>query len=474
MLLSAPSVEFLRGQEAEVVALGDRRELFVDRYMIDTLISARLRLHRPHRENIALKFDQPWEGVFSGVVAVMKDSQICRMYYRGLPDVSTPEYSSAVVCYAESKDGIVWTKPNLGIYEVNGTRDNNVVLANDEPFTSNFTPFVDRKPGVPPGQRLKALAGNMRTGLVVFVSADGIHWTRLRAEPVLTDGIFDSQNIAFWSESEQQYVCYFRTWTGEGYTGFRTVSRSTSKDFLRWTKPMEMEYGDTQREHIYTNGTHPYYRAPHIYLSFVKRFFPDKAALSPKEAAKLVDNPKYRIASSDAVLMSTRGGNHYDRTFMEAFMRPGPGLRDWVSRDNTPAPYIVPANDRELYIYRLSYYAQPSSHVIRYSLRVDGFVSVSAPYAGGELLTRPFTFTGRELEVNFASSPAGGIRIEVQDANGNPFPGYSLEECPVMIGDQIERVVIWEEGSDMSRLAGETIRLRFVMKDADLYSFRFR
>ncbi|MGB5872268.1 MAG: hypothetical protein WBH56_00935, partial [Bacteroidota bacterium] len=294
------------------------------------------------------------------------------------------------------------------------------------------------------------------------------------AEPLMTDGMFDSQNIAFWSESEDRYVCYFRTWTGEGYSGFRTVTRSTSRDFLAWTKPVEMGYGGTPAEHIYTNGTHPYYRAPHIYLSFAKRFFPEKAALPPEEAEKLVENPNYRVASSDAVIMSSRGGNQYDRTFMEAYIRPGAGLRDWVSRDNTPAPYVVPANERELYIYRISHYAQSSSHLTRYSLRIDGFVSVQFPYEGGELITRPFTFDGEELEMNFASSAAGGVRVEIQKADGTPRPGYELNRCPEMIGDEIERIVVWKKGSDLGELAGKTIRLRFEMRDADLFSFRFR
>src|SRR5205823_4118345 len=119
--------------------------------------------------------------------------------------------------------------------------------------------------------------------------------------------------------------------------------------------------------HLYTNGTHPYYRAPHIYVALAKRFFPTKAALSPEEARTLVSNPGYRVASSDSIFMSTRGGNHYERAFMEAFIRPGPYHEDWVSRDNTPALGVVPANERTMFIYRMSHYAQPSSHVSRYS-----------------------------------------------------------------------------------------------------------
>ena len=472
LAVPGPASHTLRAQEP--VDIGDRRELFVDRYLIDTLIHATLELHHPHREGTALRFDLPWEGPFSGYVAVLQDSGLYRMYYRGLPRVSTDEVSPAVVCYAESRDGIEWTKPQLGLYEIAGTRDNNVVLAHAPPFCSNFTPFVDARPGVLPDERFKALAGNDSTGLVAFVSSDGIHWRRLRDEPLLRDGMFDSQNVAFWSEHEQCYVCYFRTWTGEGYTGFRTISRSTSTDFLTWTKTVPMTFGNTPQEHLYTNATVPYARAPHIYLSFPKRFFPDKAALSDSEAQTLVENPKYRVASSDGVFMTSRGGNSYDRMFMESFIPPGPDVRDWVARDNTPALGIVQGNERELYLYRMSHYAQASSHVTRYSLRVDGFVSVRAPYTGGELLTRPIVFSGNELEINFASSPAGGVRVEMTDLAGVPIPGYSLGECPEMIGDRIQKVVTWENGSDVSGLLGTPIRLRFVLRDAELFSLRFK
>ena len=464
--------ETLRAEDP--VDLGDRRELFVDRYLIDTLINATLVLHRPHREGTALDFDRPWEGEFSGYVAVLNDSGLYRMYYRGLPQVSTPEGSAAVVCYAESRDGIQWIKPSLGLFEIQGTRQNNVVLADARPYCSNFTPFLDTKPGIPAGERFKALAGNDSTGLIAFASADGMRWRRLRQEPLLTDGMFDSQNVAFWSAHEQRYVCYFRTWTGEGYTGFRTISRATSEDFLHWSETVPMSFGETPWEHLYTNATIPYERAPHIYLSFPKRFFPDKAALPPEEAERLVENPRYRVASSDAVFMSSRGGNRYDRTFLEAFIRPGPSLRDWVARDNTPALGIVLASDRELYLYRMSHYAQPTSHVTRYALRVDGFVSVSAPLAGGELRTRTLTFSGRELEINFATSAAGGIAVEIQDERGIPLPGFTLRECPETIGDRIQQVVRWEGGSDLTALAGRPVRLRVVLRDADLYSFRFR
>lgn len=471
LLLAGAQLISFSTAAVEPIDLGSKRELFVDRFLIDRMEGARLVMHEPRREGIALKFDRPWEGAFSGYTTVIKDGDLYRMYYRGLPVAERDNSPTAATCYAESKDGITWTKPNLRIFEVRGTLDNNVVLTN-APFAHNFSPFLDSRSGIAAGEKFKALAGLSPGGLHAFKSADGIHWSPMQSSAVFKKGIFDSQNVAFWSEAESVYVCYFRTWKKIG-EDFRWISRTTSKDFLHWSEPVEMDFGDAPPEHLYTNGTHPYYRAPQIYIGLAKRFFPTKAALSAERAKELVSNPGYRVASSDSIFMSTRGGNRYDRTFLEAFIRPGPDAEDWVARDNTPALGVVPGNAREMFIYRMSHYAQPTSHMARYSLRVDGFVSVHAPYVGGEMVTRPFTFLGARLEINFATSAAGGIRVEIQDASGKPLPGFASSDCPEIIGDEIAHNIAWASGSDLKELAGKAVRLRFQMKDADLYSLRF-
>jgi len=456
----------------ETLNLGSRRELFVDSFLIAKLDGVQLRMHEPRREGVAVKFDRPWEGGFAGYTTVIKDGGLFRMYYRGLPVAGKDGSESEVVCYAESKDGMVWTKPNLGLFEVKGTRENNVVLTT-APFCHNFSPLLDDQPGVPAAEKYKALGGTSTTGLHAFKSGDGIHWSNLQPEAVFTKGMFDSQNVAFWSAAEQQYICYFRTFKKVGNEGFRWISRTTSKDFVHWTEPVEMEFGDTPPEHLYTNGTHPYFRAPHIYIALAKRFFPTKAALTAEQAKTLVAELGYRVASSDSVFLTTRGGSHYNRTFMEAFIRPGPELQDWVARDNTPALGVVPANAREMFIYRMSHYAQPTSHMARYSLRTDGFVSVSAPFRGGELVTKPFTFSGSKLEINFQTSAAGGVRVEIQGEDGQALPGFGLADCPEIIGDEMDRVISWSGGADVSKLAGKVVQLRFALKDADLYALRF-
>ena len=90
------------------------------------------------------------------------------------------------------------------------------------------------------------------------------------------------------------------------------------------------------------------------------------------------------------------------------------------------------------------------------------------------MVTKPVRFSGSRLVLNFATSAPGSIQVEIQDAAGKPVPGYRLDEARETIGNEIEREVSWKNGPDVSALAGKTVRLRFVMKDADLYAFRFR
>ena len=463
---------------AQPIDLGSRRELFVDRFLIEQMKGAELRLQQPVPAGVALRLDQPWEGIVSAYVTVIQDGPRYLMYYRGRPSRSGGDgsvESQEVACYAESHDGVHWARPNLALFEVAGTRQNNVILVEPKTVTHNFAPFLDTRPGVPSAERFKALGGTGSAGLFGFSSPDGIHWKLVRDQALITEGAFDSQNIGFWSPSERCYLCYFRT----AKNGVRWVTRTTSPDFLNWTKPVDMSFGDAPPEHIYINQTQPYFRAPHIYIATAARFNPARRALTDEQVRDLdLDNPRnygeLKNDDSDAVLMTSRGGSVYDRTFLESFIRPGPDLRNWVARANYPALGVVPTGPAEMSVYVVRHYGQPSIFIERLTLRVDGFASVHAPYQGGELITKPLQFAGQELEVNLSTSAAGFLRVEMLSPEGTPLPGFTLADCPEMIGDQIERVVRWKNGSNVGVLAGKPVRLRFVLKDADLYSFRFR
>ncbi len=459
----------------EILNIGLRLELFVDNYLIDTLINSTLTLHEPIDKGEVLKFDKPWEGQFSAYCTIIDDNGLLRLYYRGGPldgkDGSSKEYT----CYAISVDGINWVKPKLGIFEFEGSKDNNIVLANSAPFTHNFSPFLDKNPNADPQQKYKSLSGLERTGLVAFVSPDGLHWKKLQEEPVIgpRPHDFDSQNVTFWSEAEKMYVCYFRSWVTYDKR-YRAVARTTSKDFIHWTEPVQMDYGDTPPEQLYTSQTSPYYRAPHIYVSVGARFMKNRQVISEEEAQKLNVNPKYFKDCSDAVFMTTRGGNRYNRTFMESFIRPGIGLDNWVSRSNYPALNIVQTGDKEMSVYLNQDYAQPTAHLHRYTLRIDGFASVRAPYKTGEMITKPLQFTGDKLLINFSTSAAGFVKVEILDLNGDKIEGFELENSAEIIGNEIERCVSWNGNPDLSKISNKPVKLRFIMKDADLYSIRFR
>lgn len=463
-------------QANKPLQLQNHRELFVDQYLIDRLNNLTQELHTPRNEGIVLKFDNPWEGNFSGYCTIIKDGDQYKLYYRGIREAGKDGNDNEVTCYAESADGINWKKPNLGINVINGSANNNVILANAAPVTHNFSPFLDINPDVKSAEKFKALGGTDKTGLFAFVSPDGIHWRKAQEEAVFKTGVFDSQNVAFWSESEQQYVCYFRTWSDGGFTqykGVRSVSRTTSKDFINWTSPVHMTFGNTPLEHLYTNQTSPYVRAPHIYLAICARFMPNRQVLTDEQAKALNVNPKYFKDCSDAILMTSRGDSVYNRTFMQSFIRPGIGLENWVSRSNYPVLNVVQTNATELSLYVNESYAQPADHIKRYSLRLDGFASLNAGFKEGYLITKPFIFKGKELEINYATSAAGYVKIEFLDEKNKPVTGYTYNDSQEIIGNEIRHIASWRGKENVSTLQGKTIKLKIYLKDADLYSLKF-
>jgi len=277
--------------------------------------------------------------------------------------------------------------------------------------------------------------------------------------------------VAFWDAVYGRYVAFFRVWMPNGGK-VRSVATLTSDDFVHWSDPPKwLEYGDVPAEQLYDNNITVYPRAPHIFMGFPMRMVGGRT--------KLPDNPlALGGAVNDAVFMTSRDGLHFHR-WQEAFIRPGPQEGRWWHENNCPAwgivttkSHIVGAPD-ELSFYSNEYYHSAQSNLRRYTLRMDGFVSVHTDYAGGELTTKPVTIEGSELMMNYSTSAVGSIRVEIQDQEGNPIAGYTLADCPEIYGDAIEEVVKWKAGSDVSALTGQVVRLRFALKDADLYAIRF-
>ena len=186
------------------------------------------------------------------------------------------------------------------------------------------------------------------------------------------------------------------------------------------------------------------------------------------------------MALTEGLLMASRDGVRFKR-WNEAFLQPGierPGTwhygHQYIGWHLVETRSDLPGAPDELSLYACeSYWTGDSSELRRYSLRLDGFVSIRAPYSGGELLTRPLTFSGRRLELNFATSAAGEVRVELRDMDDKPLPGFSLDDCHPLFGDSVARTVVWKAGAELSAHIGKTLRLRFTLKDADLYALRF-
>ena len=435
--------------------IGSRLELFVDRYLIDRTRDLELVLHSPQPAEKVLFFDRPWEGPTSTYATVFEHNGRFHLYYRGSPAGGEPQ----VTCYATSLDGIHWERPALSLVDHQGRGDTNIVWAGPE--SHNLAPFPDPLPGTHPQHRFKALGGEPPLALV---SADGRRWKRLQDQPVLHRGAFDSQNVAFWDEYRGYYAAYFRTYRGGRRTGQRAFSRSTSADFHHWSDPQPLVLSAAPSEHLYTNATLPYPRAPHILLAFPNRFLPDRQVVS--------DAPLPGV--SDTLFLSSRDGIHFDRSFPEAFIRPGRDWQNWTDRSNMLAWGLLQTTKDELSLYLIRHYRHPTAHLQRFTLGLDRFGSLHAPYSGGELITDPLLFTGRRLTLNYATSAAGLLRVELQRPDHTPLTGFQLDDCRELIGDQIMGPVRWRAGANLDHLIGKPLRLRVWAQEADLYALQFQ
>lgn len=463
--------------------IGSRVEMFVDRYLLDSLDGAGLRLHSPEKREVVLELDQPWEGASSAYYTLLRDGDMYRVYYRGSGTFQRGRRSPVVFCMAESTDAVHFVRPNVGIYEFNGSRENNIILR-DERIQDNFTPMIDRNPAAKPEERYKAIAATGGGALHALASPDGLHWRYMQETPITTDGAFDSLNLAYWDERLGKYRMFSRyldvqnrktnaernraVWEeGAKEPWVRAIQSSTSEDFLHWEPAQPHQYADDAPvEHLYTNATVPCPGAEHILLSFPKRFFPSRRVV-PKEEHE-------PAGLSDAVFMSSRDGVHWDREFPEAWVRPGRDQRNWTQRGNMVAWGVLETAPDEFSLYISEHYEWPTNRLRRMTVRRHGFASIYAGAAGGWAQSHPVRFEGSKLMLNFATSAGGSLRVELQDEAGQPIPGYTIDDCETMYGDFVYRPVTWGAKSSVAELAGKPIRLRVYLQDADLYSLQFQ
>lgn len=432
------------------VEIGSRLELFVDDHLIDSMqgdIARKLILPEP--KEVVFVTDQPWEGNTSGYYSLFRDGDLYRMIYRGWQhDKNKKAAHPEVTCYAESKDGVHWEKPNLGLFEWQGSKDNNIVWLG--PGTHNLTAMRDTNPAADPNAQYKAFGGSggqggLSRGLLPFGSADCKQWRVLQKDPVITNGAFDSQNLALWDADRQEYRAYWR-YFGNGVRAIRTA---TSKDFLVWEGEADLTYpAETPTEHLYTNAIQTYFRAPHLFIGFPTRYEPKSQQVEP-------------------ILMTSRDGVHFNRWSDPVVPRTAPKDRNH-NRSNYMAwgMFQLPGKPNEISVYATeNYYEETPGRLRRFVYRTDGFVAVRANDDGGTLTTRLLTYNGGELQLNYKTNAGGSLLVKALDRDGTVL----AVSAPIR-GDAIDGRVQWERPIDKNAAA---IRLQIEMRNADLFSMRF-
>ena len=490
-----------------MIEILNRRECFFDDYLIDTeRTTAEYRVHEPVRRDVVMVCDEPWEGDGSNYHNFFYDDGIYRVYYLGW---RVPGTSGIRVCYAESRDGIHWVKPKLGICEFEGSRENNILIdsdlfcqvAGDERFREidNFMVFRDDNPACPPEERYKAVFQKMAQEARICVlgyatSADGIHFV---SGGVITDkGAFDTLNVAFWDAEAGKYRCYFRsdhapgttealdwfTFAAHNEADVRDIRYMESEDFVHWSEPCLLDFGEVEDVPLYTNVVQPYYRAPHMLIGFPTRYnyrrewTANYEELCGKEyrLERMKMNPRYGLVTTDSVFICSRDGLHFKR-HDDAFTRPGPeNGKNWVYGDcylcrgmvETPSP--VEGESPEMSLYEIRNHWIGPSQLVRYALRLDGFVSLHAGAKGGVIFTKPFVFEGDELHVNFETDAWGGMYVTLIDQEGNRY------ESTETFGNATDRRVRFLDEGAVARLSGTPVTMEIRMKGSDIYSMQFR
>ncbi len=463
--------------------------------------TAQFQIAEPVKKETVFVADQPWELGMAHYANVVQDGGKYRMYYishtkRDRKSLKTNpketvEFLDTYVCYAESADGIHWEKPALGLIEYEGSYENNILLRSmdkpeDEGFFDNFFVFIDTNPACPPEKRFKATAYMHHYRLGWYSSPDGIHW---QFEAIFDmPGKFDTLNVCWWDAEIGRYVAYVRDFhdipeDGDLNRGIRDARRTESEDFIHWTTPQLITFGETEDYPIYTSNICRYYRNPDIYIGFPTRYEERLAwsdsfeKLCGKEARKqqIEICPRYGLTVTDCIFMSSADGLNFDKCD-EAIFAPGYEFdANWLYGNCYPAYFMweTPVGDgenKELSMLVGQYYRHSNSRYKdvfeRYTLRIDGFACYRARFQGAKVVTKPFIFEGDELSINFSTSAKGSIYITLRDGEGN-----EAKTCE-LFGDAINRSVRFEN-AELSAFKNKPVTLEFEMRDARLYAFEF-
>ena len=451
-----------------MIKFGNRVELMVDRYLIDKMGGCTFRGEALKDEGKIISFTEPWECFGSSTSTAFDDNGTVKLYYRGYPDKTTgltELEENQVSCLAESADGIHFVKKPVNEIDYFGIKENNIVSMGMH--CHNFAPFLDKNPNCKPEEKYKSICGHFKKGVETFASPDGIHWKKTSDDYVITKGFFDTTNIAFFDTVAGKYRCFTRTFLDRQRNivdvndrcdipgaWMRIIQSSESTDFKNWSEPVPHDYGaHKQFEHLYTNATTPIPGAEHILAAFPMRFHAQR-----KKVYEFNGNPQGSNGISDMVFMTSRDGQHWDRTIREGYLSGNLDETEWTQRNFIASSGIISRDDKFI-IYVQKHYMWEDHGIWAYSVPRYRFSAIEAGYDGGILETNDLEFENDDFYINYSTSAYGSIVIKAVDEFGN-----FIAKTDEIYGNELSHKVHFEG------LKGRHGRLIIEMNDAKLYA----
>jgi hypothetical protein len=439
-------------------------QIFVDLDALEKLDNVQQLLHsaEKHPANPVISPTRPWEREGGGPAASVifdREEKIFKCWYQGVigDKLGTTQYGPHTLNYATSTDGVHWDRPDLGLHEVCGTKNNNVVVPPEYHDGKDHWESVNKDPFDPdPKRRYKAFGWSSRTGgLHTAFSQDGLNWTH---SPGIVVPGGDAQSMMI-DTLKKRYVLFVRS-------GPRATYEST--DFVHWSKPNESlpwPHGGNVYNH---NG----FVYGETYLGWVTWFHSDE------------QHP--RFPRLELHLLTSRDGLHYSLVTPDAAVVPCGIIGDW-DRWMTMLTGAPPARvGDKLHIYYRGFSRRHKPFGLKggfndtyeaggvglATIRLDGFASLAAGFDGGQVTTKPVIFEGSTLSINAKADAHARVVVEVLAETGQVIPGYSAEDCTAMTSDRVDHAVSWKANNDVGPLAGRPVRLRFHLTNARLYSYR--
>jgi hypothetical protein len=470
---------------AEPLKMGDAPQLFVDFEQVELIDNIVRTFHaaEKHPANPVLHKEKPWEsdrGTWGSVI-YDDEARLFKSWYGGESgrQLSTGTGPRHVMLYATSQDGVHWDRPKLGLYEVMGTKENNVVVGDEHHEGMGHWESTLKDPFDPdPQRRYKAIGWSSydwdgpMSGIYTMTSPDGMHWTHT-PEPVFhfhprpntqdLGPIGDAQSMMI-DTLNRRYIAFLRK------TPDRVMSVST--DFVHWTPPAtslrgrDGEQGNTIYNHVgFVYGDR--------FLGFLTYF--DRAPRDPRLTVRLLksaDGEHWDILNTGAPLIGSGEIGDIDR-FTNMLTGAPPirvGNRLHIYYRAMSRRHTLSTESSKTREYEAKDMNPKGGGICLATLRVDGFASLDAGYYGGEVTTKQFVFTGSTLKVN-AKANFGQVLVEVLDEKGKIAARFSKGACQPMQADSIEHTIRWKDAS-LGDLRGKPVKLRFSLANARFYSYR--